>query len=67
MTLDIARKEMNLQTNINTNDHVLSHQEYNEEKASPSLVNIMSLLLIWMILVNAEIIMSVEERTRHYQ
>jgi hypothetical protein len=32
MTLDIARKAMDLQTNINKNDHELSHQEYNEEK-----------------------------------
>ncbi len=27
MTLDIARKAMDIQTNINKNDHVLSHQE----------------------------------------
>jgi hypothetical protein len=33
MTLDIARKAMDLQTNINKNDHELSHQEYNEEKS----------------------------------
>jgi len=33
MTLDIARKAMDIQTNINMNDHVLSHQEYNEEKS----------------------------------
>ena len=32
MTLDIARKAMDLQTNINKNDHVLSHQEYNKKK-----------------------------------
>jgi hypothetical protein len=32
MTLDIARKVMDLQTNIIENDHELSHQEYNEEK-----------------------------------
>jgi hypothetical protein len=31
-SLDIARKAIDLQTNINKNDHVLSHQEYNEEK-----------------------------------
>ena len=33
MALDIARKAMDLQTNINDNDHELSHQEYNEEKS----------------------------------
>ncbi len=33
MTLDIAKKAMDLQTNINKNDHELSHQEYNEEKS----------------------------------
>jgi hypothetical protein len=32
MTLDIARKAMDLQSNSNKNDHELSHQEYNEEK-----------------------------------
>ncbi len=67
MTLDIARRAMDIQTNIKQNDHVLSHQEYNETKALPSLVNMTSLLSIWMILVNSEIIMSVEERTRHNQ
>jgi hypothetical protein len=30
MTLDIARKAMDLQSNSNKNDHELSHQEYNE-------------------------------------
>jgi hypothetical protein len=67
MTLDIARKAMDLQTNFNENDHELSHQEYNEEKALPSLVDINSLLSIWMNLVNSEIILSVAERIRHYQ
>jgi hypothetical protein len=33
MPLDIARKAMDNQTNINKNDHVLSHQEDNEEKS----------------------------------
>ncbi len=33
MTLDIARKAMDIQTNINKNDHVLSRQEYNEDKS----------------------------------
>ncbi len=33
MTLDIARKAMDVQTNINENDHALSHQEYNEDKS----------------------------------
>ncbi len=33
MTLDTARMAMDLQTNINKNDHELSHQEYNEEKS----------------------------------
>ncbi len=33
MTLDIARKAMDLQTNINKKDRELSHQEYNEEKS----------------------------------
>jgi hypothetical protein len=40
ITLDIARRAMDLQMNINKNDHVLSHQEYNEEKALPSLGDI---------------------------
>jgi hypothetical protein len=33
MTLDIARKAIDLQSNSNKNDHELSHQEYNEEKS----------------------------------
>jgi hypothetical protein len=33
MTLNIARKAINLLININKNDHVLSHQKYNEEKS----------------------------------
>jgi hypothetical protein len=33
MTLDIARKAMDLCNNSNKNDHQLSHQEYNEEKS----------------------------------
>jgi hypothetical protein len=33
ITLGITRKAMDLQSNINKNDHVLSHQEYNEEKS----------------------------------
>jgi hypothetical protein len=33
MTLDIARKTMDIQRNINKNDHVLSHQEYNEDNS----------------------------------
>jgi hypothetical protein len=33
LTLDISRKAMDFQTNINMIDHVLSHQEYNEEKS----------------------------------
>jgi hypothetical protein len=33
MTLDIARKAMDLQSNSNENNHELSHQEYNEEKS----------------------------------
>jgi hypothetical protein len=33
MTLDIARKAMDLCSNSNKNDHELSHQEYNEEKS----------------------------------
>jgi hypothetical protein len=67
MTLDIARKAMDLQSNSNKNDHELSHQEYNIEKALPSMVNTNSLLLIQMILVNSEIVMSVAVRTQHYQ
>ena len=66
-TLDIARKTMDLQSNSSKNDHELSHQEYNEEKTLLSLVNTNSLLSIWMILVKSEIIISVAERTRHYQ
>jgi len=67
MTLDIARKAMDLQSNSNENDQVLFHQEYNEEKALPTLVDTNSLLSVWMILVNSEIITSVAERTRHYK
>jgi hypothetical protein len=67
MTVDIARKTMDLQSNSSKNDHELSHQEYNEEKTLLSLVNTNSLLSIWMILVKSEIIISVAERTRHYQ
>ncbi len=32
MTLDIARKAVDLQSKSNKNDHELSHQEYNEDK-----------------------------------
>jgi hypothetical protein len=46
MTLNIIRKAMDLQSNSNKNDHELSHQEYNEEKILPSLVDTNSLLLI---------------------
>jgi hypothetical protein len=38
MTLDIARKAMDIRTNINKNDHVLSHQEYNEDKGSRGII-----------------------------